>query len=599
MTFEINNLADIEALLRQLATSITSDRQSERPSEPPAGRETASTDGQDRRHEDRENEQPESAAKSDEPRDSDSEAPSVRDGDEFPEIIITGRQLRDLSFEGIDALQASNIPPRIFIKCSSLVHLIKNEQGRHVIAEMTSPRLRGCLSRSADFVRLTKTGALVGVNPPPALVDDILAAPPDDWRFPSIEAVVGVPVLRPDGTILDVPGYDSATRLFYDPDPELSIPDVPATPTARQIAEAVALLHSVIVDFPFVDADSRANMIAAMITPHLLAAIDGSTPMGLIDATSAGTGKSLLADTVAIILTGQPADMLSAPVDPDEWRKQITTLLMDGRRLAVFDNLKQSIALDSPELCKAITERNHSDRLMATHKSIILPVKCAWLATGNNIKVGGDMPRRCYWIRMEVQTSNPFLREGFQQPDLKDWVRGNRGAIISAILTLSRAWYAAGCPRPSVKPVGSFERWTVIVGGVLENAGVTGFLNNISEFHLQADDESLEWEGLLSTLKTLNPTNDFTVAEIIAKLAETAWGRPTPSAADLRAALPGSLADFIEHPGKLSRRLGAAFAQREGRRFGERELYIKRTGEVSHSAQCWRVFDKNSSQIPG
>jgi hypothetical protein len=129
--------------------------------------------------------------------------------------------------------------------------------------------------------------------------------------------------------------------------------------------------------------------------------------------------------------------MLSAPRDPDEWRKQITTVLMDGRRLSVFDNV--NIALDSGELCKAITEGSHSDRLMATHKSVILPISCAWLATGNNLKLGGDMPRRCYWTRMDAETSKPFLREGFTHPDLKGWVRNQRGVIIAATLTLCRA----------------------------------------------------------------------------------------------------------------------------------------------------------------
>jgi hypothetical protein len=256
--------------------------------------------------------------------------------------------------------------------------------------------LCGILTRTADYYWINKKGQTTASSPPPAVVRDILSRPPAEWQFPPLQGIVEVPVLRPDGTILDTEGYDAATGLYYAPDPDLHVPTVPNMPTRRDVETAASMISSIIVDFPFVDRASSANAIGMILTPQLLPAINASTPMFLVDARSAGTGKTLFAETTSIVTTGRCAAMLSAPKDPDEWRKQITTILLDGGPVAVFDNI--STRLDSAELCKAITERTHSDREMKTHNRMELPVICTWIGTGNNIEVGGDMARRCIWV---------------------------------------------------------------------------------------------------------------------------------------------------------------------------------------------------------
>ena len=158
---------------------------------------------------------------------------------------------------------------------------------------------------------------------PQDVVRNLLAYAPETWKFPVLRGVVEIPVLRPDGTILEEPGYDRATQMYYAPAPELRVPPVPQQATAAQIDAALNLIYSIITDFPFVDDTSRANAVAAIITPQLLAAINASTPMVVLDATAAGTGKGLIAEVTALINTGRPADLLSAPNDPDEWRKRI------------------------------------------------------------------------------------------------------------------------------------------------------------------------------------------------------------------------------------------------------------------------------------
>ena len=240
----------------------------------------------------------------------------------------------------------------------------------------------------------------------------------------------------------------------------------------------------------------------------------------------------------------------------------------------VFDNLVKT--LDSPELCKAITERSHSDRRMKTQEAIKVPVECTWMATGNNIKLGGDMARRCYWIRMDAGVTHPHLRQGFRHSDLKGWVCEFRGEIICAILTLCRAWYAAGRPRPSVRPVGSFEKWTEnLVGGVLQHAGVKGFLANSSDMYARADPEAAQWEGFLSLLDELFYSAPFTARDIVVKL-----GEQTAATRELSEVLPDSVVKATDknQPDIGARCLGNAFREIEGRRFGDQQWHVRRVG---------------------
>ena len=78
------------------------------------------------------------------------------------------------------------------------------------------------------------------------------------------------------------------------------------------------------------------------------------------------------------------------------------------------------------------------------------------------------------------------------------WVRANRGKLVAACLTLCQAWVAAGRPR-GTRSIGSFEDWAQTVGGVLDVAGVEGFLGNIDEMMEASDTEGAAWRGFVQS----------------------------------------------------------------------------------------------------
>ena len=133
------------------------------------------------------------------------------------------------------------------------------------------------------------------------MVKDLLAMPPTEWGFPALQGIIEAPALREDGTIITTPGYDEQSRLFYAQQDGLNMPELAEHPTADHIEVAVEMVHDIVSDFPFVDAASRANAIAAMLTPRVRPAIKGATPLALFDATTQGTGKTLLSEVVSLI----------------------------------------------------------------------------------------------------------------------------------------------------------------------------------------------------------------------------------------------------------------------------------------------------------
>lgn len=231
--------------------------------------------------------------------------------------------------------------------------------------------------------------------------------------------------------------------------------------------------------------------------------IGGPVPLALFDATTQGTGKTLLAEVIALILTGRAAELMSPPAAPEEWRKQLTSILIEAPPLVVIDNVASVV--DWPCFCKVITGEMHRDRLLGKSQTVSVPVRCSWIITGNNLQLAGDMVRRCYWIRMDAGCSDPFRRTGFKHERLKEYVLAHRRELLIALLTIARAWFAAGQPKASTPPVGSFERWTEVIAGILQHAQVDGFLTNSDRLFEQSDVERSDWETFVEAIEDAFP----------------------------------------------------------------------------------------------
>jgi hypothetical protein len=508
-------------------------------------------------------------------------------------IVTNGRQLRDVARDALEALHRANTPqPSVFVRGGALARHRLDEQQRPIIEAFGESSLRGRLARAANFVKRHEAGEMVNylaALPPVEVVNDILTHG-EGWPFPRLTGIIETPALRPDGTVITTPGYDAATGLYYQPHHALTVPPIPERPTSDQVTAALALLREPLADYPFADDASEANALALMLTAPLRPAIDGPVPMALINAPQPGTGKGLLVEVNAIIATGRSA-LMTPLAKGEELRKSITALLLEGATQICFDNL--SGMLYSPILAAALTAREWKDRILGESKVPGIPQRAVWVATGNSIQLGGDLPRRCYAINLDARNSEPWLRTDFRHPHLERWVREHRGELIAAALTLARAWYAAGCPSSDTPALGSFPDWPRVVGGILAHAGMAGFLGNLRAMYEQADEESAQWEGFLLALLEEFKDQVVTVAEIAKALAGDT---------ELRDTVPDLGEELLDAKGevraKFKQALGHAFKHRAGRRHGASQARVERCRDkLSIKVATWRILNGDSGDL--
>jgi len=391
-------------------------------------------------------------------------------------------------------LLGSNTPPWLFRFGGLPTWVVPDDEGRPVAATVTDERLRHMLARLASWRKVSGKGDLVPAAPAIAMVKSLLATP--DPGLPVLAGIVGTPVFGRGGTLLTEPGYHPDARLLYRPAPGFAVPPVPERPTAAEITVArTLLLDDLLGDFPFVGAAERAHALALLLLGFLRAMVDGPTPLHLIEKPTPGTGATLMVDAIATILTGAGASVMTEGRDDEEWRKRLTAKLRQIPALVLIDNLRQE--LDSSALAAALTAPFWEDRILGASEMARLPIRCVWIATGNNPEFSNEMARRLVRIRLDARLDQPWRRDGFRHPDLMAWVRANRSRLVAACLTLGQAWIAAGRPRGR-RSIGSYEAWAQTIGGVLEVAGVEGFLGNLDETMTASDGEGATWRSLVS-----------------------------------------------------------------------------------------------------
>lgn len=263
------------------------------------------------------------------------------------------------------------------------------------------------------------------------------------------------PTLRSDGSVLQEPGYDKASALLYDPGC-VTFPAVSDAPSQDEAREALKVLSQPFREFSFATGPDRSVALAAVLTAQVRAMFP-SAPLFAIDAPTAGSGKSLIAETIGIIATGHKPAMLSQGVSPEEDQKRLSSVLMAGDQVIVIDNCDRPIQGDF--LCSMLTQEMVRPRVLGKSEMRTLPTKCLVIATGNNLVLSGDVTRRALTCRLDAGVERPDQRQFDFDPRAE--ALANRGALVTAGLTVLRAYIAAGRLHP-LKKIGSFEEWNLI-----------------------------------------------------------------------------------------------------------------------------------------
>lgn len=500
----------------------------------------------------------------------------------LPDIITSDTQLRELTDIALDALNQGNAPPFLFVRSGSLVRIGTDEKHIPKIECLDRIRVRCHLAETANFFEMKRAGDTVYQEPafpPLPLAENILAK--GRWPFPALAGLARAPIVRPDGSICTMPGYDAQSHLLYAPDPGLKLSEIPEFPKTQEIRACVDSLLAVINDFPFADQASRANALSILFSVILRPVINGHIPLAILDAPTQGTGKTLLATVLVHIAVGRIAsESVPSKLNEDEWRKKITTVLMTSAPVILLDNVPDNTAIDSSALAAALTSHEWSDRRLGKNETIRVPSKAVWIATGNNLRVAGDMPRRSYCVRLDAQAERPWERSGFRIPDLEAHVSENRGQLLTAALTIVRGWFAAQCPRVKMRPFGSFDEWAGVVGSVMGYAGIDGFLENLDQTRLVQDEDNQQWGVVFEAWWNRFGQTVVTVSELFgAFFAEGADPIDIPEIL---------MVQKDRGEGSLRRSLGKQFSRLSGRVFNGRKLCVA-GGDTHRKVRAWAL----------
>ncbi len=396
-----------------------------------------------------------------------------------PKVRVNARFMRDITSDAVSVLEANNDPPRLFRSGTTLV---RTRDRKVEILERT--HLKGLLDRTADFVKENKDGETAPARPPSDVVDDILTLP--DLPFPNLEGIRNTPVFMPNGELLAVDGYHPGSGLLLD------LADLGRIETLPLSEARGHVLEELLTDFPFVDEASKAHAVALLLQPFVRPMIEGPTPLFGVDAPTRGTGKGLLVDAVARVVTGGPAPIMAQPRDSDEIEKRVTAKLLAGSSMIVLDNVT---ALRASSLAAALTSELWEGRRLGKSEIVRLKNNATWASTGNNVELSEEIARRYIQIRLDAGVAHPELRRDFRHPDLRVWVTDNRALLVSACISVIQAWIDAGRP-PGSPSLGSYESWAAIMGGILEVADIPGFLAGRERLLEDRDREAVEWTAV-------------------------------------------------------------------------------------------------------
>jgi putative DNA primase/helicase len=378
-----------------------------------------------------------------------------------PYVLVRGGNRHEAADAGLAALFSSGA--EFFVRDKVLVRIgqikAKSADGSTVLVPSVIPVNAAILGRAlGQAIRWEKSGRddeIMTIDPPREIVEQI-AAMTDAWPFPPLRGLIDTPTLRPDGSILQTPGYDTATGYYLSNPPPM--PAIPDKPSKADALDALALLNNdLLCDFPFIDNAARSVAISMLMTPVLRAAMV-VVPLHAVSAPEAGTGKSYLADIASTIAVGDRCAVMAVSDKAEETEKRLIGAALAQFPIIALDNV--STLLWGDFLCQATERAQLQVRPLGTSGLVRIANAFTVFANGNNLTIAADNVRRTVLCSLDADMEAPETRTFNGDPVAK--VLRDRGNYVGAILTIARAYIAAGCPG-RLAPHASYEGWSNLV----------------------------------------------------------------------------------------------------------------------------------------
>lgn len=370
------------------------------------------------------------------------------------------------------------------------------------------------LDRAQLFVELTNVVKFFSMGnggkkkqeaAPPDIVTYFTGINKDDLPLPTLKRIVKHPIFTDEGKLLTKSGYNRDTCAFLDI--PFTVLPVNGKPSEKEMAHAYDLLfNDLYVDFPIRDDgeehgdSSKAHLLSLIMQPFVRDIIGvSSTPLYVINKPTPGAGSGYLMDGASIIITGDRCKATIFNRSDEENSKVITTKLRtDNAAILFFDNVNHYV--DSPSLASALTAGTYTGRVLGVSEEITVPMMGIWAMSGNQLSFSNELARRGILIALKPNEARPEDRQNFKHKNYHKWAKDHRSELVWAVCTIIQNWVAKGMQDWSGKPLGSFETWSQIMGGILEDARIEGFLENLKGFRATSSNEVAQDRIMISAL---------------------------------------------------------------------------------------------------
>jgi hypothetical protein len=177
-------------------------------------------------------------------------------------------------------------------------------------------------------------------------------------------------------------------------------------------------------------------------------------PMHIATAPEMGSGKSSILDIGIILATGERPSAIPLPPSEEEMVKVLLTQLRKGCQFLCFDNTPEH--MESNALSIVLTQPTIEGRLLGTNESLSATCDILIGATGNNLKVKGDLVVRT--LACKLLSKNEKGIDIQWERDITAYCLENRTRLVGAALNI--LYSAAKEQRASQKPLSRFEDWS-------------------------------------------------------------------------------------------------------------------------------------------
>ena len=379
------------------------------------------------------------------------------------------------------------LPVGAFYRRAEQVGSLERHEGALRFRRMTSARCRNLVDEHMALLRWVEKGK---ERTPQAIYqnasDDhaalILSAGESSHSVRELLSLTNYPVCAGTGFRVVSEGWNPEFGAYYDPSVRIEV--------VRNVETIRSVLADLVHDFPFASDADRINFYGLLLTPIVRPALGGNVPIHVVHSPLERTGKTkLIEEVLGGVILGRPTPAMQFSASEEERDKRILALLTRAENIIHLDNLRNYI--DSASLASLTTGTTYMGRILSRSEMVTAQNNLTIAASGNNVKMTGELSKRCVSIQLMPVSDHPENRTDYEHPDLRSYVTAVRGSVLGCLLGMIENWRAKNQPAYS-STLGGFEKWSHVIGGILAVNGLEGHRGNQSEWLARTDSAAEE-----------------------------------------------------------------------------------------------------------